>query len=102
MEVTDLRGQAETLRGWKSGQIIMRDGRLVKIRRRRWPAPASIARVWLQTRFRPGTRDECRLDYRSSRIGGFMVLEYVRYRMPSTLVAIGFSTPRIPDGASGF
>ncbi len=78
MDVTDPQGQADQLRSWKSAQIIMRDGRLVAIRRRRIAAPASIARVWFQTRFRPGRNDECILDYRSSRLGGFIVLDYVR------------------------
>ena len=78
MDVTDPRGQADSLRTWNSGKIIMCDGRLVAIRRRRWAAPASIARVWFQTRLKAGNHDECVLDYRSSRIGGFMVLDYIR------------------------
>ena len=55
----------------------MREGRLVGIRRRYWPFPASIFRVWLHTHSRKGTADECRLDYRSSRVGGFMVIDYI-------------------------
>ena len=78
MDVTDPRLQADLLRSWKNGRIIMHGGRLVAIRRRRWVFPVSIARVWFQTRFKPGNSDECLLDYQSSRLGGFMVLDYVR------------------------
>lgn len=86
MLVTDLRASEDLIRRWRCGQIIMRDGRLVGIRRRYWPFPASILRVWLHTRFRKGTADECRLDYRSSRLGGFMVLDYI-HSGPSTQLA---------------
>ena len=78
MEITDPRGQADLLRSWKAGRIIMRNGRLAKICRRRWAAPASVARVWFQSRFRRGAGDECILDYHSPRIGGFVVLDYIR------------------------
>lgn len=56
----------------------MRNGQLVAIRRRRWATPASIARVWFQSRLRSGVRDQCILDYRSARTGGFIVVDYIR------------------------
>lgn len=78
MIVTDLRTETETLRTWKRGRITMCDGNLVSIRRRRLAISASMARVWVQARYKPGNRDQCILDYRSSRVGGFMVLEFVQ------------------------
>ena len=78
MDVTDPHLQADLLRSWKNGRIVMRDGKLVAIRKRHWAATASIARVWFQTRFKPGNSDQCVLDYRSSRLGGLMVLDYIR------------------------
>jgi hypothetical protein len=86
MEVTDIRRQADILSTWRNGRIVMKDGCLVAIRRRFWPTPASIARVWLQTRFNRGTRDECTLEYRSARPGGFIVLDYI-HSGPQTQLA---------------
>ncbi len=87
MEVTDPIRQADILKNWRSGRIVMRNGRLVAIRRRGFlAAPASMIQVWCQTRFRSGEQDVCWLDYRSSRIGGLMVLDYVRSG-PSTRLA---------------
>jgi len=86
MNVTDLVAQADIVHSWKSGRITMREGLLVSIRRRRLKIPASIARVWIQERFKPGNRDQCTIDYRSSGIGGFIVLEFIQSG-PSTQLA---------------
>ena len=86
MEVTDIRRQADVLRSWRNARIIMQNGQLVAIRKRFWPLPASIARVWFQTRFRAGNRDECILEYRSPRMGGFIILDYIQSG-PSTQLA---------------
>jgi len=86
MIVTDLRTETETLRTWKRGRITMCDGALVSIRRRRLTISASIARVWIQARWKPGNRDQCILDYRASRLDGFMVLEFIQSG-PSTQLA---------------
>jgi hypothetical protein len=86
MEVTDVRTHANTLKQWNRGRITMRNGKLVSVRRRQFYMPASIARVWFQARFKPGNRDQCTLDYRCNRIGGFMVVEFIQSG-PSTQLA---------------
>ncbi len=80
MLVTDIRDpdQRAAIRRWRRGRITMRGGRLVSLAPRRWTLPTSIARVWWQQRFRPGDVDQCLLDYRSSRLGGFIVLDFVQ------------------------
>lgn len=80
MHVTDIRDplQRAAIRGWRRGRVTMREGKLVSIAPRWWSLPTSIARVWWQERFRPGEVDQCQLDYRSSRLGGFIVLDFVQ------------------------
>jgi len=77
MAVTDLTAQSAVLRSWKRGRIVVRDGRLIRIERRSVSWPTTILRVWWHTRFRPGNPDECVLDYRTTRTGGFAVLEFI-------------------------
>ncbi len=80
MLVTDIRddSQRAVIRGWRRGRITMRGGKLVSIAPRWWSLPTSIARVWWQERFRPGAVDQCQLDYRSSRLGGFIVVDFIQ------------------------
>lgn len=77
--VTDLAAGRETLRRFRSGRIEMRGGKLVGVRPLWFPSRASVAQVWLQSRWRRGGSDRCVLDYHQP-LGspGFLVLDYVR------------------------
>jgi len=86
MQTRDSRIDASAIRIWKNGRIVVRGGELVAIHRRLIPWSSCMARVWWQAKFRPGDVDECVLDYRSSRSGGFVVLQFIRSG-PSTQLA---------------
>lgn len=63
----------------RHGRILVREGRFVRIACRRWASSVSVARVWWDSRLRPGPTDECWLDYRGTRRQpGFLTLDYVR------------------------
>lgn len=75
--VTDLRTQAGTLKRWPSGKIRIAGGKLVDIRCGIVARRSSVARVWLETRFRSQPPDQCILHYHSPLLSRYLSLDLV-------------------------
>jgi hypothetical protein len=70
-------GDAAVLARWPAGRIEMRAGSLVDIRCGIFPRRASVARVWMESRFRPRHPDRCVLHYHCPWFAKYLVLDYV-------------------------
>jgi hypothetical protein len=70
-------GDAALLARWPAGRIEMKAGALVDIRCGILPRRVSVARVWLETRFRPRHQDRCVLHYHCPWFARYLVLDYV-------------------------
>lgn len=77
--VSDPIDEAERIRRWRCGRIVMRGGRLVEIQRRLTCGSVSVAQVWWQSRYGRNADDLCWLDYHQPfGMPGFLTLDYVR------------------------
>lgn len=77
--ITGFSEDASKVRRWRSGRIVMRDGRLDRIERRLTVGAVSVAQVWWQSRYRGLTGNVCQLDYHQPfGMPGFLTLDYIR------------------------
>jgi hypothetical protein len=75
--VTDLHGQAATVKRWPSGKIRMASGKLIDIRCGIVARRTSVARVWLENRFRSLGPNCCVLHYHSPLLSRYLSLDFV-------------------------
>jgi hypothetical protein len=75
--IEDPHAQAESLSLWPSGTIRMASGQLLDIRCGILPKRASVARVWLASRFRSLPEDHCSISYHSPLLGRYLALDSV-------------------------
>ncbi|HBJ35186.1 MAG TPA: hypothetical protein DDZ51_10615 [Planctomycetaceae bacterium] len=75
--VTDLRIQSGVLKTWPSGKIRMSGGKLLDIRCGIVARRSSVARVWLESRFRSQPPDRCVLHYHSPFLSRYLSLDLV-------------------------
>ena len=75
----DLVKDADAIRRWRCGRIVMRDGRLVEVQHRLLCGNVSIAQVWWQASYGRSDETICWLDYHQPfGMPGFLTLDYVR------------------------
>jgi len=74
---TDPHAQAAIVKRWPCGEIRMSGGKLVEIRCGIFARRASVARVWLESRFRSQARDHCALYYHSPLLSRYLSLDLV-------------------------
>ncbi|MEM9644484.1 MAG: hypothetical protein AAF989_05785 [Planctomycetota bacterium] len=68
----------DDIRKWSRARIVMRDGKLDRIVRRRFTGSVSVAQVWYQAKFRRPEGDVCYLDYHQpGRMHGVLTLDYI-------------------------
>lgn len=75
--VTDLQSQARALQFWRSGKIRMAGGKLIDIRCGILAGRTSVARVWLESRFRSQPPDRCMLYYHSPLLSRYLSIDFV-------------------------
>jgi len=76
--ITDPIRDADRLRRWRCGRIVMRDGRLVEIQRRMTAGNTSVAQVWWHAKFGRRNDSLCWLDYHQpGGMPGFLTLDYI-------------------------
>lgn len=76
---TNPRRDADKVRRWRCGRIVMRDGRLVEVQRRLMTGNVSIAQVWWQAKYGRSDDNVCWIDYHQPfRSSGFLTLDYIR------------------------
>lgn len=77
--VTDLIAEADRIRRWRCGRIVMKSGRLVEIQHRLMCGSVSVAQVWWQAKYGRSDDDLCWLDYHQPfGLPGFLTLDYIR------------------------
>lgn len=86
--VTDLHAQAATVRRWPSGTIRMAGGKMIDIRCGILARRSSVARVWLENRFRSQAPDCCVLHYHSPFLSRYLSLDLVLAGPQTGLVTI--------------
>jgi len=75
--VTDLQTQAGIVKRWPSGRIRMAGGKLLDIRCGIVARRTSVARVWLESRFRSQRTDHCVLHYHSPLLSRYLTLDLI-------------------------
>ncbi len=77
--VSDPIRDAEKIRRWRCGRIVMQAGRLVEIQRRLCCGSVSVAQVWWQAKYGRNDDDVCWLDYHQPfGMPSFLTLDYIR------------------------
>lgn len=77
--ITDPTKDADKLRKWRNGRIVMRDGQLVEIQKRLTCGSVSMAQVWWQAKYGRPDESICWLDYHQPRgMPTFLTLDYIR------------------------
>jgi hypothetical protein len=77
--VANVSIDADQVRSWRCGRIIVCDGELVAVRRRFFNASASIAQVMWQAGWGRSDNSQCVIDYHSPLgMPGFITLDYIR------------------------
>jgi hypothetical protein len=77
--VTEISIDADKVRSWRCGQIVVRDGELVTVHRRFFGASASIVQVIWQAGWGRSNNSQCVIDYHSPLgMPGFITLDYIR------------------------
>lgn len=77
--INDLVANADKIRRWRHGRIIMRDGHLVEIQHRLMAGSVSVAQVWWQAKYGRNDDDICWLDYHQPfGMPSFLTLDYIR------------------------
>lgn len=77
--VTDLNAEADLIRRWRCGRILVRGGNFLGVQRRWFVGSVSVAQVWWQLRFGHNDDDICWLDYHQPRgMPAFLTLDYLR------------------------
>ncbi len=75
----DPRRDADKIRRWRSGRIVMKAGRLVEVQRRLTTGSVSVAQVWWQAKYGRSDDDVCWIDYHQPfGMSQFLTLDYVR------------------------
>lgn len=75
--ITELPAQAAIVRRWPAGEIRMSGGKLLDIRCGFFARRASVARVWMESRFRSQSRDHCALYYHSPLLSRYLTLDFI-------------------------
>ncbi len=77
-QTSDPERDAVAIRRWRCARIVMRDGRLEAIRKRRTVGSVSVAEVWLRTRFTRPQGDVCSIDYHQPLgMPAFLTLDFI-------------------------
>ncbi len=75
----DLVADADKIRRWRCGRIVMKGGRLIEVQHRLMGGSASVAQVWWQSRYGRSDDDICWLDYHQPLgMPRFLTLDYIR------------------------
>ena len=78
-QTTNPTTDADLVRRWRCGRIVMQAGKLVRVEKRWFVGNASMAQVWWQSRYGRPDDDLCWLDYHQPiGMSGFLTLDYVR------------------------
>ncbi|TWU46301.1 hypothetical protein Poly51_56970 [Rubripirellula tenax] len=76
---TDPIHDAEKLRKWRYGRIVMRGGAFVEVQRRLTCGSVSMAQVWWQAKYGRNDDDVCWIDYHQPLgMRSFLTLDYIR------------------------
>lgn len=77
--IDDPRREAEKIRRWRCGRIVMQAGRLVEVQRRLSSGSVSMAQVWWQAKYGRNDDEICWIDYHQPiGMSAFLTLDYVR------------------------
>tara|TARA_R110002049_G_scaffold285698_4_gene467075 strand:- start:236387 stop:236974 length:588 start_codon:yes stop_codon:yes gene_type:complete len=75
----DLNADADKLRRWRCGRIVMQNGRLVEVQHRLLCGNVSVAQVWWQASYGRSDESVCWLDYHQPLgMPAFLTLDYIR------------------------
>ena len=77
--VSDPIANAEKIRRWQCGRIVMQGGRLVEVQHRLTCGSVSMAQVWWQAKYGRDDDNLCWLDYHQPLgMPQFLTLDYIR------------------------
>ena len=78
-KTTELDADADQLRRWRCGRVVMQDGKLVEVQHRLFAGSVSVAEVWWQAKFGRMDDNVCWLDYHQPLgMPAFLTLDYIR------------------------